>query len=108
MQRPGLALVKGVVYAAFGSHCDMSPWYGWLAGVTTGGALNDMWVDETGNADGGAGIWGPGGIVVDAAGNLYVSTGNGSSPPVGPGGDAQPSGLAECVIKLSTAGAHLS
>ena len=107
MQRPGLALVKNVVYAAFGSHCDIPPWYGWLVGVTPSGHLKDMWVDETGNADG-AGIWGPGGIVVDGAGNLYVSTGNGGSPAVGPGlGVRQPSGLAECVLKLSTAGAHL-
>ena len=58
MQRPGLALVKNVVYAAFGSHCDIPPWYGWLVGVTPSGHLKDMWVDETGNADG-AGIWGP-------------------------------------------------
>ena len=107
MQRPGLALVNGEVYAAFGSHCDLSPWYGLIAGITTAGALNDMWVDETGSGQG-AGIWGPGGIVVDSAGNLYVATGNGNSPPVGPGlGAAQPSGLGECVIKLATTGAHL-
>ncbi|MGO8723883.1 MAG: choice-of-anchor D domain-containing protein [Acidimicrobiales bacterium] len=107
MQRPGLALVKNVVYAAFGSHCDLPPWYGWIAGVTPSGELKDMWVDETGSAEG-AGIWGPGGIVVDSAGNLYVSTGNGGSPPVGPGlGVPQPSGLAECVLKLSTSGPNL-
>jgi hypothetical protein len=107
MQRPGLALVNGEVYAAFGSHCDQSPWYGWIAGVTSGGVLNDMWVDETGSSEG-AGIWGPGGIVVDSAGNLYVATGNGGAPPVGPGlGVPQPSGLGECVVKLSTSGAHL-
>jgi hypothetical protein len=107
MQRPGLALVKGVVYAAFGSHCDLPTWYGWIAGVTLKGVLNDMWVDETGSGEG-AGIWGPGGIVVDSAGNLYVATGNGNVPAVGPGlGVPQPAGLGECVIKLSTSGAHL-
>ena len=83
--------VNGVVYAAFGSHCDLPPWYGWIVGVTPRGELKDMWVDETGSGDG-AGIWGPGGIVVDSAGNLYVATGNGNVPPVGPGlGVPQPS-----------------
>ena len=107
LQRPGLALVKGVVYAAFGSHCDLPTWYGWIVGVTPKGGLKDMWVDETGSGDG-AGIWGPGGIVVDSAGNLYVSTGNGDVPPVGPGLDVpQPTGLGECVLRLSTSGAHL-
>jgi len=108
MQRPGLAIVRGVVYAAFGSHCDYPPWYGWIVGVTPRGELKDMWVDETGSGDGGAGIWGPGGIVVDSAGNLYVATGNGNVPPVGPGlGVPQPAGLGECVLKVSTSGAHL-
>jgi hypothetical protein len=108
MQRPGLALVNGEVYAAFGSHCDLSPWYGWISGVTTSGVLANMWVDVTGPGEG-AGIWGPGGIVVDAAGNLYVATGNGTSPSIGPGlGVSQPPGLAECVLKLSTSAVHLT
>jgi hypothetical protein len=107
MQRPGLALVNGVVYAAFGAHCDIPPWYGWIAGVTLSGELKDMWVDEI-RIGIGAGIWGPGGIVVDSAGNLFVATGNGNSPSPGPGrGVPQPTGLGECVIKLSTSGAHL-
>jgi hypothetical protein len=106
-QRPGLALVNGEVYAGFGAHCDEKTWYGWIAGVTTSGVLHDMWVDETGTSDG-AGIWGPGGFVVDSAGNIYLATGNGGTPPAGPGlGVAQPSGLGECVIKLSTSGPHL-
>ena len=28
--RAGLALYKGLVYAAFGSHCDRPPYYPWL------------------------------------------------------------------------------
>jgi outer membrane protein assembly factor BamB len=111
MQRPGLAYVDGEVYAAFGAHCDFSTWYGWIAGVSTGGVLDDMWVDETGGGDG-AGIWGPGGIVVDSEGNLYVATGNsngnGNTPGPGSGlGAPQPAGLGECVLKLATGGAHL-
>ncbi len=108
MQRPGLALVNGEVYAAFGAHCDESTWYGWIAGVRSTGVLNDMWVDETTDSADGGGIWGPGGIVVDNSGNLYVATGNGGTPSPGPGLDVpEPAGLGECVIKLSTGGAHL-
>jgi outer membrane protein assembly factor BamB len=107
MQRPGLAYVDGEVYAAFGAHCDEKTWYGWLAGVSTGGVLDDMWVDETGGGDG-AGIWGPGGIVVDSDGDLYVATGNGATASPGPGlGAAQPAGLGECVLKLATSSGHL-
>lgn len=102
-QRPGLVYVNGEIYAAFGSHCDFSTWYGWIAGVSTSGVLENLWVDETSSLADGAGIWGPGGIVVDGAGNLYFATGNGGTAPPGPGlGAAQPIGLGECVVKLST------
>jgi hypothetical protein len=105
MQRPGLALVHGVVYAAFGSHCDYRPYEGLIAGVGETGGLVDLWSDEIGQGSE-AGIWGPGGLVTDADGNIYFATGNGSTAPAGPGlGAAQPGGsggLGECVVKLST------
>ena len=37
LQRPGLLLMEGVVYAAFGSDCDDRPWQGWIFGVSTAG-----------------------------------------------------------------------
>src|SRR4051794_16915866 len=44
LQRPGLLLMDGVVYAAFGSHCDIRPWQGWAFGVSTAGAVKARWV----------------------------------------------------------------
>ena len=33
LQRPGLLILNGVVYAAFGSHCDFAPYSGLIVGV---------------------------------------------------------------------------
>jgi len=113
MQRPGLAIANGTVFAAFGSHCDNGLWQGWIAGVgEQGGALTTLWTTETDGASGG-GIWGASsGPVVDGSGDLVFATGNGNSPNPGPGlGVPQPNGpnngLADCVVRLSTTGGQL-
>ena len=86
MQRTGLALVNGVVYAGFGGHCDYPPYLGWVVGVSTSGSITSMWADETGQSSGGgAGIWQAGAApVVDATGHLFYVTGNGTTPAAGP------------------------
>ena len=46
-QRPGLVLINGVVYAAFGSQCDFGNWEGWLVGVSESTAsITTMWSSE--------------------------------------------------------------
>ncbi|MCW2871817.1 MAG: bamB 2 [Streptomyces oryziradicis] len=101
MQRPGLLLMNGVVYAAFGAHCDFGPYRGYVVGVsTTAAAITSMWATETGASNEGAGIWqSGGGLVSDGSGRIFLSTGNGISPPAGPG--TTPRGtLAESVVRL--------
>ncbi len=91
LQRPGLLLMNGVVYAGFSGHCDHRPYQGWVAGVsTTTHSLTALFSFEVGPdavaADGpGAGIWQSGsGLVSDASGDILVSAGNGTPPPAGP------------------------
>ncbi|WP_370085300.1 beta strand repeat-containing protein [Streptacidiphilus sp. MAP12-16] len=99
-QRPGLLLLNGVIYAGFGSVCDHGNWRGYVAGVSTAGTQTALWVDEVGTANKGGGIWsGGGGLVADSSGHIMFSTGNGVSPPVGPG-NAPPASMSESVISL--------
>ena len=86
LERPGLLLLNGWVYAAFGSHCDHSPWTGFVDGVNVSTKATTEWGDETGVTDNEAGIWqGGSGLMSDGPGRIIVSTGNGVSPPPGPG-----------------------
>jgi hypothetical protein len=101
-QRPGLLLLGGVVYAAFGAHCDASPYKGWVAGISTAGKLVTLWTTEAGAGQSQAGIWqAGGGIVSDAPGQLIVATGNGPSPAQPTPGSMPPRTLGESVIRLS-------
>ncbi|HEY6276659.1 MAG TPA: choice-of-anchor D domain-containing protein [Streptosporangiaceae bacterium] len=103
-QRPGLLLMNGWIYAAFGSHCDQSPYDGYVASINPTTRRVALWSDETGLTDQMAGIWqGGGGVMSDGPGRIFVATGNGVSPGPGPG-DAPPGQLAESVIRLAVAG----
>jgi hypothetical protein len=99
LQRPGLLLMEGVVYAAFGSDCDHPVWQGWVFGVSTAGAVKARWVaDETGE---GAGIWQSGaGLTSDGPGTILLSTGNGGAPSTPAPGNTPPPDLGESIVRL--------
>jgi iron transport multicopper oxidase len=99
LQRPGLLLMEGVVYAAFGSDCDHPTWQGWVFGVSTAGEVRARWVaDETGE---GAGIWQSGaGLASDGPGTILLSTGNGGAPSTPAPGDTPPPNLGESIVRL--------
>lgn len=94
LQRAGLALDGGLVLVGFGgNYGDCGRYNGWVVGVpaTGTGALVTYKVPT---ANEGA-VWAPPGPVVDASGNVFVATGNGST---GPGGGFD---HGDAVIELS-------
>jgi hypothetical protein len=95
-QRPGLVLANGVVYVAFGSNADNWPWVGWLVGynATTLAQVSVFCTSASGAQ--GAGVWSSGEAPpVDASGNIFIVTGNGTFNPAS--GD-----WADAYLKLST------
>jgi len=111
-QRPGLLLMDGVVYAAFGSHCDYSKWQGWVFGVsTTSHSIVSSWVDNTGpTSDGaGAGIWQSGvGLMSNGSGQIYFVTGNGDSPTlISNGTNPLPLTFGDAAVHLQVQGTSL-
>ncbi|MFF4655960.1 choice-of-anchor D domain-containing protein [Streptomyces sp. NPDC001381] len=100
MQRPGLLLMGGAVYAGFASHCDHGPYVGYVLRVSTSTRKQTLWATENSSANGMAGIWmSGGGLVSDGPGRILFSTGNGISPAPGPG-SRPPGQLAEAVVRI--------
>ena len=87
MQRPGLLLLDGVVYAAFASHCDQHPYNGWVVGISTTGRITARFATEPGRT-GEGGIWQSGaGLSSDGPGQILLTSGNGPGMGAGvPGG----------------------
>lgn len=124
LQRPGLLLMGGRVFASFASSCDNLPYQGWIAGVPTSGAPTPlMWTAEPTATDAQpqaeGGIWmSGGGLMSDGAGRIFLSTGNGHcatlppaatdecfSPAVGPGTPTSgTTDLAESAVRLQVQG----
>jgi outer membrane protein assembly factor BamB len=103
LQRPALLMMNGVVYAAFGSHCDSDPYQGWIVGVSTAGNITTKWATSAN----GASIWqAGGGLVSDGPGRIFFSTGNGKGPPgtndpkPGPGTPPPEGRLGESVVHV--------
>ena len=78
-QRAGLALADGTVYIAWASHEDIPPYYGWVMGYSASDLSQAPVVFNDSPNTGMSGIWMSGGApAVDAAGNLYLASGNGT------------------------------
>jgi hypothetical protein len=76
--RPGLLLLKGVVYTSWGSHCDINPYTGWIIGYDRL-TLNQVSVFNFAPNGSEAALWNSGGApAADSQGNIFVSVANGT------------------------------
>lgn len=77
-QRPALLLANHTVYVGYASHCDKGPYHGFLLGYDAA-SLKQTGVFNASPDGDGASIWQSGqGPAVDAAGNIYFVTSNGT------------------------------
>ncbi|KAI4123034.1 MAG: hypothetical protein LQ338_005480 [Usnochroma carphineum] len=91
LQRPSVTLIDGIVYGAFGGHCDLFNYTGMVTGVSTtaGVGVTSMFAMESSpgappvdlnimdQKGGKAGIWMSGMAPATDGGRLFVVTGNG-------------------------------
>ena len=105
-ERPGLLISNGLVYTSWGSHCDAGSYAGWVLSysettLAQAGVLNLI---PNGN-DGG--IWAAGsGPAVDADGNVYLLTGNGTfDVALDSSGFPSKGDYGNAFVKISTSGA---
>ncbi|MGA2514582.1 MAG: PQQ-binding-like beta-propeller repeat protein [Candidatus Limnocylindrales bacterium] len=86
-QRPALAVANGYVYIGFGGlEGDCGQYVGEVVGVPTSGTGDTIAYRVPVKREGA--VWATAGPVIDAAGNLYVATGNGSSTTTYDGSDS--------------------
>jgi hypothetical protein len=77
-QRAGLLLENGHVVIGWSSHCDYSPWHGWIMSYSASTLAQEAAFNTS--ADGSAsGVWmSGGGLAADSNGNIFFATGNGT------------------------------
>ena len=85
-QRSALLLSNRIVYIAFGSHCDVDPFHGWVLAYDATTLKRLAAFNSTPNG-GEAGIWQSGnGPSVGPGGAIFVGSGNGTFDANEPGG----------------------
>jgi hypothetical protein len=77
-QRPGLLLLNGLVYVAWASHCDNTPFHGWVMAYDAQSLQQiAVWNSTPNGSDGG--VWQSGAApAADSSGNVFLATGNGT------------------------------
>jgi hypothetical protein len=102
-ERAGLLLLNGVVYTAWSSHCDNTPYTGWIIGYDESTLAQRTVLNVTPNGSRGA-IWmAGGGLCADTNGYIYFLDANGTfDPTLGANGFPTEGDFGNAFLKLST------
>jgi len=77
-ERAALLIAGGALYTAWGSHCDIDPYTGWILSYDEASLASRSVLNVTPNGQRGA-FWNSGaGPALDAGGSLYLLAGNGT------------------------------
>ncbi|MEO6829527.1 MAG: pyrrolo-quinoline quinone [Acidobacteriaceae bacterium] len=107
--RAGLLLDNGVIYIAWGSHCDIQPYSAWVMGYNENTLAQTSVINLTPNGTDGA-FWNSGaGPAADANGNIFLLNGNGTfDTTLTSSGFPSKGDYGNAFLKLSTSGSKLA
>jgi Bacterial Ig-like domain (group 2) len=81
LNRPGLLLLNGSIYVAYASHCDDTPYHGWLFAYNASTFTQTSLFLTTPNGSANStlgGFWMSGaGVAADSNANIFIASGNG-------------------------------
>ena len=110
-ERAALLLLNGIVYTSWTSHCDITPYFGWIIAYSGSTLARTAVLNVAPNSGGvGPAIWmSGGGPAADSAGNIYLLTANGAfETSMDANGFPQGQDYGNSFLKISTAGGSLS
>jgi hypothetical protein len=110
-ERAGLLLLNGVIYTTWTSHCDDSPYTGWVIAYSETTLAQTAVLNVAPNsAGGGPSIWmAGGGPAADSSGSIYLLTANGVfDTTLTASGFPSQGDYGNSFLKISTAGGGLS
>jgi outer membrane protein assembly factor BamB len=108
-ERASLLLLNGVIYTSWSSHCDISPYTGWVIGYSETTLAQTSVFNFTPNGSDGS-VWMAGaGPATDAAGNIYFLAANGTfDTTLDSNGFPNKGDFGNAFMKLSTTNNHLA
>jgi outer membrane protein assembly factor BamB len=110
-ERAALLLLNGTVYTNWTSHCDDSPYFGWIIAYSASTLARSAVLNVAPNGGGaGPAIWmSGGGPAADSSGNIYLLTANGAfETALDANGFPKNGDFGNSFLKLSATGGSLS